>query len=113
MVGKKIVIDGETLYSPDFYYDGESFGTFFKDIVAFDNKRDEVCYIPEAHFADEEPAAIIDGRKYYRVDGYTRNDLEELVRDEVDEDNEPIDVDYFFQSLLWCCPETRLSEITY
>ena len=32
---------------------------------------------------------------------------------EVDEDGDEIDVEYFFQSLFWCCPETRLCEMSY
>lgn len=112
MIGKKIVINGDTLYHPEYVDDGCTFGTLFKDEDAFTNNSDDICYIPEAYF-DGEADAVIDGEEYFCVNGYTRKDLEELVEGEIDNDGDPIDVEYFFQSLMWCCPDTRLNEITY
>lgn len=115
MIGKKIIVDGETLYHPEYVDDGWTFGTIFKDEDAFKNNTDDVCYIPEAVFIYEEPepAEVFDGEEYYRVNGYTRKDLEELVEGEVDKYGDPIDVEAFFESLMWCHPETRLDEIAY
>jgi len=113
IVGKKIVIDGETLYSPEYHDDGLTYGYVFKDYDAFQNSPDDVCYIPEHAFDDETPIVSSEGNDYYRVDGYTRKDLERLIAHEIDEDEEPIDIDYFFGSLMWCYPETRLAEMTY
>ena len=113
MIGKKIAFKGETLYSPGYYDDGLAFGTVFKDEDAFKKRPDDVCYIPEHAFDDMEAVMKVGDDDFYRVDGYTRKDLELLIQDEVDWDGDPIDIEYFFFSLIWCYPETRLIEMTY
>lgn len=112
MVGERITKDGDELFSPDYYDDGCSFGTFFKDEKAFREEHDQVCYIPEAYFDDEDPI-LINGKEFYAVGGYTRKDLEALIEGEKDEDDEPIDVEYFFEKLCWACPETYINEMNY
>lgn len=111
--GERRVIDGEVYYSQGECSDGMEYGWAFKDEGAFAEQPDEICYIPEHAFDDVEPLKI-DGTDFYPADavgGYTRRQLEELVKDEVDNDGDEIDVEYFFQSLFWCFPETRLLEM--
>ena len=113
--GERRVIDGEVYYSQGCCSDGMEYGWVYKNEQAFHEQPDEVCYIPEHAFDDVEPIEI-DGERFYPVDsvgGYTRRHLEELVKDEIDEDGDEIDVEYFFQSLFWCFPETRLCEMSY
>lgn len=120
-VGKKITIDGENWYSRDYYNDGCCGGCFYKNEKAFKENPDEVCYIPEYGFSnehwtgDDEPTTKkIDGETFYRnIEGYTRRDLEKLVDGHVDCEGEPIEVEWFFDELLWMHPETRLDEIAY
>lgn len=110
--GKKVTVNGETFYSQEYYsFDGMEYGYVYKNEQAFYENPDEVCYIPEYEFND---AYWIDvnGERYYVVNGYTRKDLEKLVKDKVDEDDEPINVEYFFQRLNWAYPETYLNEMT-
>ena len=114
-IGKKIVLNGETLYQPDYYDDGITFGTIFKDYDAFYNNPDAVCYIPEAFF-DDCDSETVEGEKFYRTDGYTRRNLELLLTADdgtsyKDEDGDVIDVENFFYGLLWACPETYFNEI--
>ena len=112
-IGKKKVVDGETLYSPEYYDNGCCFGTIYKDSTAFYNNPDEVCYVPE-HAFDFSSVAHVDGEdNYYVASGYTRRDLENLIEGCEDADGDSIDIEDFFDSLIWCCPETRLSEISY
>lgn len=115
LIGQKIVRDGKTLYAPEYYDDGITDGDFFKDEKAFHEDRDAVCYIPEAYFEDERPAAIVDDVVFFDVGayGYTRAQLEILVEGEVDEEGNPIKVEDFFGELLWQCPEVKLEEWTY
>lgn len=110
MIGNKVTIDGEIWYSQGHCSDGFEYGYVFKDEEAFNNHTDDVCYIPE-HAFDDADMQIIDGEKFYLVGGYTRKDLEELTEDVTDEDGELLDIEYFFHSLYWCYPETRLNEI--
>ena len=113
--GERRTVDGEVYYSQGCCSDGMEEGWVFKDERAFAEQPDEVCYIPEHAFDDVEPT-MIDGERFYpanAVGGYTRRQLEELVKDEVDEDGDTISVEYFFESLFWCFPETRLCEMTY
>lgn len=113
MAGKKITINGETFYSQEYFsFDGLSYGMIFKDERAFYENPDEVCYIPEHAFDDAEEIVVND-ETFYAVDGYTRENLEELIKNEVDEDGEPIDIEYFFNRLVWACPETYLEEMAY
>lgn len=80
-------------------------GWCFKDRDAYENKWDEVCYIPEYAMEDEyiEPSNM-----------YTHNDLLELCKDcEATRDNYSDECDYMFGELEWCCPETFLDEIDY
>lgn len=111
--GECRTINGEKYFSNDFRSDGFTYGHVYWNQQAFMESPDEVCYIPEHAFDDIEPVKI-DGKDFYpaeMVGGYTRRQLEELVEDETDEDEDPIDVECFFNSLFWCCPETRLNEL--
>lgn len=116
MTGNKKTINGINYYAYDF--NGEGF--IFKDEDAFENDKDAVCYIPEHAFDDVEYVKI-DGEDYYREDNlecYTRADLEAMVDEfnndhEFEDDEEPLCVEYFFESLEWCSPETRLLELDY
>ena len=111
MVGKKITINGETFYSQEYFsYDGLSYGYIFKDERAFYENPEEVCYIPEHAFDDAEEI-VVNGEMFYAVNGYTREDLEELIKNRVDEEGEPIDIEYFFDKLVWAYPETYLEEM--
>lgn len=111
LAGKKITIDGETYYTNEYYsHDGMSYGYVYKDEKAFKENPKEVCYIPEHGFDDAEEIEI-NGETYYRVNGYTREDLEALVEGEIDEDGDAIDVEYFFDKLEWAFPETYLYEM--
>ena len=111
-VGNKITYEGETLYSSGYYDDGVSFGRIYKDEDAFYNHPDEVCYIPEVYF-DYNNHITINEVEYISSERYTRKDLEELIDGVLDEDGDPIDIESFFDSLTWCCPETRLNEIAF
>lgn len=80
-IGKKIKVGEDVLISPDYYDDGLSFGTIFKDERAFYEQPDEVCYVPEAVFAEGHPE-IINGKEYYSASmathvGIWRNFLKE------------------------------------
>lgn len=112
IIGERISVSGYELFRPDYFNDGLSFGTFFKDERAFNEDPDSICYIPESHFEDEEPV-IVNGKKYYLAAGYTRRQLEEIIDGSEDDEGEPIDICYFFQSLTWMSPDTRLNEMTY
>lgn len=115
ILGEKRIVNGETLYSCDYFDNGCFFGTYFKDEKAFYENPKEVCYIPEAAFDDLEGIEI-DGKTFYKVDEditYSRENLEELIEGEFDGGGEPIDVEGFFQELDWQCPETLLMDITY
>lgn len=115
MIGEKAVLDGKTLFAPDYHSDGSNFGTIFKDEKAFREDRDAICYIPEHAFDDVEPITV-NGKEFYDVDGYTRADLEALITDEEgallyeDEEGAKLDIDHFFSILLWAYPETYLNE---
>lgn len=115
MIGAKIKHDGMTLFSPDYNSDGLSFGRVFKDKDAFENEPNEVCYIPEYGFFEEEPITI-EGKDFYNVDGYTRKDLENMILDErgmpiyQDDDGEKLTIERFFSILLWAYPETYVNE---
>ena len=112
-VGEKRIINGETFYSQGTATDGMEYGYVYKNEQAFYEQPDEICYIPE-HAFDDIDFCEMNGEKFYRaeeVDGYTRRQLEELIANEIDEDGEPINIEYFFQSLYWCYPETKLNEI--
>ena len=113
LIGQKTVHDGKTLYAPGFYEDDINCGDFFKDAKAFHEDRDAVCYIPEAYFDDERPAAIVDDVAFFDVGayGYTRAQLERLIEGKVDEEGNPISVEAFFGGLSWQCPEVYLTEI--
>lgn len=109
--GKKIIVNGDTFYQQGYYsLDGMEYGYIYKNEQAFCENPDEICYIPEHEF-DDADWIDVDGERYYCVNGYTRKDLEELVKDEVDEDGDPIDVEYFFECLQWAFPETYLNEM--
>lgn len=111
MAGKKATVNGQTFYSNEYYsFDGLSYGFVFKDEKAFRENPDEICYIPEHAFDDAEEV-IINGETFYAVEGYTRNALEQLIEGEIDEDGDPIDIEYFFQKLEWAYPETYLLEM--
>ena len=115
MIGKKINVDGRTLFQPDYTSDGLSFGRIFKDKDAFNNRPEEICYIPEYAFFEQEPIKV-NGEDYFEVDGYTRRDLEEMILDEngtplfEDEDGDKLTIERFFGILLWAYPETYLNE---
>ena len=114
LIGKKIVLDGETLFAPEYHSDGSNFGTIFKDEKAFCNDPNAVCYIPEVIFEDAEKV-VINGVDFYYVDGYTRAELEAMITDDgrpvyQDEDGDKLDIEHFFHSLLWAMPETYLNE---
>ncbi len=114
-IGKKLELKGRTLYAPDFYNDGLTFGTIFKDEKAFREDKNAVCYIPEHAFDDAE-TVMVDGEKYYDAEGYTRADLEAMIVDDngnptyQDEDGDKLDIEYFFSILCWAYPETYLNE---
>lgn len=113
--GEKRIINGEVYYSQGRCSDGMEYGWVYKNERAFAEQPDEVCYIPEYAFEGVE-SVMVDATDFYPADvvgGYTRRQLEELVEGEVDEDGDKIDVEYFFQSLFWCFPETKLNEMTY
>lgn len=115
-VGKKITIEGENYYSADYNGDCCSNGFIYKSEKAFKENPDEVCYIPEYAFVEAskdfpDDILCIDGEKYLPVGGYTRKDLEALIEGEVDCDGDPLDVEAFFNELLWAYPETYLNEI--
>ena len=119
LIGKKLVKDGVTYYAPAYYDDGLTFGTFYKDEKAFKEDSEAVCYIPEYGF-DENAPVYINGEKYYKaddVDGYTRKMLTALLIDEdgvayTDEEGNELDIEAFFESLLWAFPQTYLNELT-
>ena len=115
-IGKKITIEGENYYSADYNCDCCSNGFIYKSEKAFKENPDEVCYIPEYAFVEAskdfpDDILCIDGEKYLPVGGYTRKDLEALIEGEVDCDGDPLDVEAFFNKLLWAYPETYLNEI--
>lgn len=111
IAGKKATLNGQVFYQNEYYsFDGLSYGYVFKDEKAFRENPKEVCYIPEHAFDDAEEV-IIEGETYYAVDGYTRESLEELIKGEIDEEGEPIDIGYFFNRLEWAYPETYLNEM--
>lgn len=111
IAGKKATQDGQAFYQNEYYsFDGLSYGYIFKDEKAFKENPKEVCYIPEHAFDDAEEV-IIDGETYYAVDGYTRESLEELIKGEVDEEGEPIEIEDFFNILEWAYPETYINEM--
>lgn len=120
MAGQHIVVDGVNYFSKAYFGDGLSNGFVYKNEKAFCENPDEICYIPEAAFDGCEPKTI-DGIDYYSqedVGGYTRKDLENLVKDEngnydTDSDGNIIDEGILFYSLYWCFPETRMNEIYY
>lgn len=110
MVGKKAVFEGQTVYQQGYFDDGFTYGYVYKSEKAFKENPDEVCYIPENAFIDAEEVEI-NGEKFAVVDGYTRKDLEEMVEGETDEEGDEITAEILFDMLIWCCPETRLSEL--
>ena len=123
MTGDKKFINGEWHYHPEYVDCGLEFGTIFKDVDAFDNDPDAVCYIPECSFDDSgitiSEFIIVDGRGYYpehSLNVYTRKDLEALLKDDngryvvVDYEGEELHIEYFFEQLLWATPETYLFE---
>lgn len=113
MAGKKVTINGDTFYSKDYFsFDGLSYGYIFKDERSFYDYPEMVCYVPE-HAFDDAKEIVVNGETFYAVNGYTREDLEELIKDEIDEDGEPIDIEYFFNRLEWAYPETYLEEMAY
>lgn len=119
LIGEKTVLDGKTLFSPGYYSDGLTFGHIFKNEKAFREDRNAVCYIPEYGFDEDAEPVVIDGVEYYDEDdvlSYTRADLEAMITDDngnlvyEDEDGRELDIECFFQSLKWACPETYLYE---
>ena len=119
--GNKKVIDGMTYYSQSECSDGMECGYVFKDYDAFNNRPNEVCYIPEHAFDDVKPIQI-DGEDFYPAEElscYTRNDLERLLLDDdgkplyTDADEDSVSVEWFFDSLFWCYPETKMNELDY
>lgn len=117
-IGLKSEFNGTTLYSPEYYDDGLSFGRVYKNYKAFYENPDEVCYVPESEFEDNPDVHEIDGRLFYEVQGYTRNDLELLSKpydDEpyIDEDGNTIDAEAIFDGVWWQSPETYFNEIVY
>lgn len=113
--GRCIVKDGRTYFTNEYLsIDGLGYGYVYKNEQAFKEDPKAVCYIPEYGFADAEEVEI-DGQRCYpadEVDAYTREDLEALVGENVDEDTgEIINIDYFFWKLEWAYPETYLMEM--
>ncbi len=111
LIGKKISVNGIDYYQPD--YSGE--GDVYKNEQAFEENPDEVCYIPEHAFDDLEPV-MIDGAEYYEANGYTRNDLAELIGDGIfgDEEEDKWTVEQFFYiKCQWAYPETYIEELSH
>ena len=113
VIGKCLTRGAEVLFQPGYIDIGVSYGVVYKNWRAFKESPDEVCYIPEYAFQDADYEVEVDGEKFYAVSGYTRHDLEELLKDEVDGEGELIDIEYFFDELIWAFPETYLIEMTY
>lgn len=74
-VGETKVVNGEVCIKPDYFDDGLTCGTIFKDEETYDNDWYAVCYVPEYGFEKEN----IDNEGFFQeFDGYTHNDLLEL-----------------------------------
>ena len=112
MIGERILIGDREYFSPDYWNDGLSYGTFFKDERAFVERPDSVCYVPESHFEDRDPI-FIRKRDFYCVDGYSRNQLQDLIVSWSDFYGGTCDIRYLFDSLTWMSPDTRLNEMFY
>jgi len=110
LIGEKITVYGQTYYAPGYYDDGWAFGRIYKDEQAFYENPDEICYIHEYAF-EEADFIVANGKKFYCVGGFTRKDLEFLVKDTIDEDGRMLHVEDFFCGLNWQSPETYYYEI--
>ena len=110
MIGEVIEVNGEKLYAPGYYDNGICFGHIYKNEVAFYSNPDEVCYINEYAF-EEADKVVINGKDYYRTDGYTRKDLEDICEGMTYEDGEKMSVEAFFSILEWAAPETYAEEM--
>lgn len=112
-IGNKITIEGVNYYRFDYYSNGGDYGTVFKDDDAFYNHPEEICYIPEHGIPYDYDPIEIEGELYYpenKIAGYTRLQLEHMLEDYVDDEGNKINVEDFYQNLVWECPETRLTE---
>jgi hypothetical protein len=84
-----------------FYGDSTKNGVVYKSEDAYLNRHDEICYIPEYGFPEENNFCGTEDV----VDGYTRNNLMELC-----DGNKKL-CDCLFYGLDWQSPETLLNEI--
>lgn len=104
-VGEAKIVNGEVCIKPDYFDDGLTYGTIFKDEEAYDNDWNAVCYVPEYGF---EKASIDDEGLFQEFDGYTHNDLLELCMGNREW------CDYLFHSRCkWAYPSTYIEEEDY
>jgi hypothetical protein len=98
-MNKKYLLTGKEengVFTSD--YSGTGF--IYKSEEKYLNYPDEICYIPEYGFPEDEVCCVNEGD----VDGYTKNRLMELCNG-----NEKF-CDFLFYELDWQCPETFLIE---
>ena len=114
--------NGKRYFSPDITDNG----FVYHDYKAFDEKSDNVCYIPEYGFDDAEPAFEIDGNEFYAQDDVDYETYASIMRKcaEWVEDNpdefekrgyESVDdLTYdIFSNADWACIDTYLLELEY
>lgn len=103
-VGEITVVSGEVFIRPEYYTNGLSFGTIFKDEEAYDNDWDAICYVPEYGFETEDRDK--EGF-YHEFSGYTHNDLLELCMGNREW------CDYLFHDqCFWMYPEAYIENMT-
>lgn len=72
------------------------------------------CYIPEGTFGNAK-GEIIDVAVWYKeveLRKYSRRNMELILEVVLGEDGVRIDIEYFFDSLTWQSPFTRIDEIS-
>lgn len=115
------VYAGFKVYDDDFNligYEGEYCGEgyIYKDPGAFNDKPDEICYIPEVAFDDKDKYADFLSVEEAKKSGETHNTIAEQVRDAWGEEYMLTDeqVEYFTKDVFglaeWACITTYLTE---
>ena len=114
--------NGKRYFSPDITYNGFA----YRDDKAFEEKSDNVCYIPEYGFEYVEPAFEIDGNEFYAQDDVDYETYASIVmKCQAWADNNPDefkameyesvdDLAYdIFSNADWACIDTYLLELDY
>lgn len=118
---KEEVYTGYRIYDDDMNligfqgdYNGE--GYVFKDILAFEERPDDICYIPEGSFDDKGEFADFISVEEAKTLGETHKTIADQVRDAWGEDYMLTDeqVEYFTKDVFgiaeWACIATYLAE---